>query len=888
MAMMHESLRVTFNQLRRQNPDHDIYALLSPLYKQAQHDITQEFLQNFNPEIFCAKLSKCTDDTIRILVDDSQQNPKDTFIIWAIGGYGRGELCPKSDLDCIIWGKPAIIGPLRQKIAYFFWNNGQKINIMDYPPGDMIKFANEDPQSATSLINARLIMGDYTMNRTQMARLHEYFQQTADELWAEKKRERASRCQNFPTRFMLEPNIKEGKGALRDVNFIEWAQFLLQFLPHRQHINQHFTSADQQMIQDGKWQILMFRILLHLVKPNISEILSFDDQRQIWQLCQQNPQWPEYMGEITQMMRQYFLTLQMVGAGIRKIFSCDEYIKITQNTPNQTIETAYGQFAIMDNRCQIDQEKLKEPTYFLDFLRFYGESPHKIHSLAYSILDNYHHHIPTLAQLGPAGIEKFMAVLCARGGAEKSLRLMKETGILGRLIPHFAYINGQMQFNAYHSYTTCEHTIRAIGILNDIELGQCPDNQKLAHAEMQKINHRHELYIALLYHDIAKGYSEDHCILGDKFARAFCPTIGFTPAQTELVAWLVRYHLSLSDRAFRRDLDDDLVIQECANFAKSPEHLRLLYILTIADITAVGPNIWNGWKANLLHKLYSRTMRKLNPIDDAPPPTAQNDKRYLQYCGGWGDEQCQILADIIPANVLYALDSEQMQRMGTFLLQCHSHQQQNGVEITHNNPDQISEIAIYTSDRTGLLSALSGVIALFGYNVMNARIHNLHGGMVLDIFKIQNQQGQILSSEGCDKLTAYIMRYLTNQFDIHQEIMKNSRPPLPHKHDAFAVIPAIDINNQASPEFTIIELHGRDRTGLLYCLCRILSNHACAVHFAKIASFGETAIDVFYITDNQGKKCTNSENNHQLQADLTNFLHFANDPKKPIFTYFNQ
>jgi [protein-PII] uridylyltransferase len=433
---------------------------------------------------------------------------------------------------------------------------------------------------------------------------------------------------------------------------------------------------------------------------------------------------------------------------------------------------------------------------------------------------------------------------------------MNEAGVFGRFVPDFGRVVAQMQYDMYHVYTVDEHSLFAIGMLHQIESGALKDELPLATSIFPAIDSRRVLYLAVLLHDIAKGRGGDHSILGAQVAEKLGPRFGFTAAETETVAWLVRWHLVMSNTAFKFDIDDPQTIQDFVERVQSPERLKLLFILTIADIRAVGPNVWNGWKAALLRELYHRATEVMSGGID---PAAQGQRVKAAQ-----EAVRKRLPDFAPAETdafiakgypLYWLsfDAETQERHARLVREADRAGAPLTVDTRVDAVRAVTEVTVYTADHPGLFSRIAGALALAGANIVDAKIHTLSNGMALDTFWVQDRSGGAFDQpQKLAKLSVLFENVLMGKVRPRVEFAAPEK--VPSRTRVFTVPPRVLIDNNASGTYTVIEVNGRDRPGLLYEVTRALTDLNLQISSAKISTYGEKVVDVFYVKDLFGHK----------------------------------
>jgi [protein-PII] uridylyltransferase len=469
----------------------------------------------------------------------------------------------------------------------------------------------------------------------------------------------------------------------------------------------------------------------------------------------------------------------------------------------------------------------------------------------------------------------FLDVLTSPRDPETILRWMNESGVFGRFVPDFRRVVAQMQFDMYHHYTVDEHSIRAIGLLTEIERGDHKEDHPLSSAIMRQIISRRVLYVAALLHDIAKGRGGDHSVLGAEIAVSLCPRLGMTAAETETVAWLVKNHLLMSATAFKRDLADFKTILDFAGVVQSPERLRLLLVLTVVDIRAVGPGIWNSWKRQLLSDLFEATeevlrlghkqrgrderiaAKKLALETALKLPLAQFAKHARRMSEAYWIAEPD---DIILRNARHLLANADADL---------------AIDACYYPDRGATLVTVYAADHPGLFYRIAGAIHLAGGNIIDARIHTSTDGMAVDNFLVQDPLGRPFREQGqLERLRELIEAALANRAQLAPKL--DNKPGALRRSDAFSVAPAVLVDNQASNRFTVLEVNARDRPALLYNLALAIFQSKLTLHSAHIATYGERAVDTFYVTDLFGGKIDAKPRLKQIETRLLEAASSAN------------
>src|SRR5471030_61532 len=435
---------------------------------------------------------------------------------------------------------------------------------------------------------------------------------------------------------------------------------------------------------------------------------------------------------------------------------------------------------------------------------------------------------------------------------------MNEAGVLGRFVPAFGRIVAMMQFNMYHHYTVDEHLLRCIGLLTDIERGN-NEEFTLANDLVRKIQpeHRRVLYVALFLHDIAKGRIEDHSIAGARVARRFCPRLGLSPAETETVAWLIENHLVMSTVAQSRDLTDRRTIENFAAVVQSLERMKLLTIITTADIRAVGPGVWNGWKAQLLRTLYYETEPALtggfSEVNRAQRVAiAQNE--FRQTLRHWSAKRLDAyIARLYPAYWL-KVDLQHKVEHAHFVIAAEDAGKTLATTVGFQG-GAVTELTVLAPDHPWLLSIIAGACAMAGANIVDAQIYTTTDGLALDTISLSREfERDEDEQRRANRIADSIEKALRGELRLPESLGARVAPK--GRIKAFALEPSVTINNQWSNRYTMMEVTGLDRTGLLYEMTTTLSKLNLNIASAHVATFGERVVDVFYLTDLMGAQIT--------------------------------
>ena len=832
----------------------------------------------------CAeRLCRLQDDIIRVLYDFAvrqlypSQAPSDAehMAVVATGGYGRGLMAPGSDIDLLFllpykqtaWGES-----VAEAILYCLWDMGLKVGHATRSIDECVRQAKADMTIRTAILESRFLLGDRKLYDELVTRFDKQVAQgTAAQFVTAKLAEREERHRRAgASRYLVEPNVKDGKGGLRDLHTLFWiAKYVYRVREPEELIERGvFDRQEYQLFrrcEDFLWGV---RCHLHFVTGRAEERLSFDLQRDI--AVRLGYTTHPGMRDVERFMKHYFLIAKDVG-DLTAIMCAELEARQAKDVPMlnrmvarfrrrpKRIALHAKDFVVDHNRISIADRKAfeRDPVNLIRIFHLAQRHGLDFHPDAMRLATRSLKLIDKSVREDEEANRLFLDILTAKNDTEVVLRRMNEVGVLGRFIPDFGRIVSMMQFNMYHHYTVDEHLLRCIGVLAEIEAGTNPDYglaNELAHTIQPE--HREVLYVALFLHDIAKGRIEDHSIAGARIARRLGPRFGLSPADTETVAWLIEQHLTMSSIAQSRDLSDRRTIENFSPIVQSLERMKLLTILTTADIRAVGPGVWNGWKAQLLRALYYETEPALtggfSEVDRARR-VAIAQAEFRAELKDWTPEQIdRYVARHYPAYWL-KVDIAQKLAHARFLRSAEEAAKTLATAVAYDAARGVTILTVLAPDHPWLLSVIAGACAMTGANIVDAQIFTTTDGLALDTIAVSREFDRD-EDEGrrAIRIADAIERALRGDLRLPDVVSK--RAPPKGRIKAFAVEPEVSINNQWSNRYTVVEVSGLDRPGLLYELTTTLSRLNLNIASAHVATFGERAVDVFYVTDLLGAK----------------------------------
>ena len=798
--------------------------------------------------------------------------------VLAVGGYGRAEMAPHSDVD-LLFLTPWKITPWAESVIesmlYMLWDLRLKVGHASRTVKDCPRLGREDITIRTALLEYRFVAGHAPLAEDLGERLwNDLFRNTGPEFIEAKLAERAERHRRQGgQRYVLEPNVKEGKGGLRDLQTLYWIGKYLHRVPSPEGLVAAglFTQEEFETFARAETFLWAVRCHMHYATKRATDQLTFDLQVEV----------AERMGyadaggrrAVEHFMQDYFRHATRVGE-LTRIFLTE--LEARHAKPEASIKGLFRRkkrvrpgLKLVQGRIDVDS-----PSDFvadkLNLLRIFEEAlrtGYLLHPDAMRLIAANLNRIDDEMRSDPEAVHIFLDLLLKHGNPERALRRMNELGVLGAFIPEFEPIVAMMQFNVYHHYTVDEHTIQCISTLAQIERGELIEELPVTSRILTDGVNRRILYMALFLHDMGKGRPEDHAILGAQIARRVAPRLGLSAEESETVEWLVRYHLLMSDIAQKRDLSDPRTVRDFAKAVKTRERLDLLTVLTVCDIRGVGPGTWNNWKAMLLRQLYRDTAAALEGGLESLNRAQREDeaKRALRdVLSDW--EQKDLRAETARHYAPYwqGLTTETQAVFARLL---------RGLRDDEIRIDLHPEVArdatracFALADHPGIFSRLAGALALVGANVVDARTYTSKDGYATAVFWIQDVEGKPYEVAKLPRLRGMIDKTLNGEIKARDAL--KDRDKVRKRESQFRFPTHIVFDNEGSEIYTIIEVDTRDRPGLLFDLTRTLAVNNIYIASAVIATYGAQVVDTFYVKDMFGLKLHTKSRQEALERKL--------------------
>ncbi len=864
-------------------------------FAEARAQVKERMESGTTPGVAVARaLSALQDTTIQVIFDFavrhfySAPNPtkSERLAIVATGGYGRGLLAPFSDID-LLFIRPFKETPWDESVIEFIlhmlWDMGLKVGHATRSIPECVRLGKQDFTIRTSLLEARYLWGD-----------HELFDELRQKFWSDiatgkgqdfvdaKLGERDERHRRHgESRYLVEPNVKDGKGGLRDLQTFYW---IGKYLYHVEDINDlvhHgvFTKEEYKTLQKAEAFLWTVRCHLHYLAGRAEERLSFDMQPELAKRFGYSDE--NLHRAVERFMRSYFLVAKDVG-DLTRIFCAALEEQHRKTHPSLLrllpgllkLRTPADDFYIEQGRLTARSGLFRENP--INLIRLFHVADAKGVDIHPATLRNVTRQLDLIDENlrnDPQANRLFLDILCSRRNPDQALRRMNEAGVMGRLMPEFGRVVALMQFNMYHHYTVDEHLLMAVGNLARIERGDLRAELPLVSELIKRVKSREVLFVSILLHDMAKGLPGDHSDIGAALAESVCPRLGLSPSDTATVSWLVRHHLTMSDAAQKRDVSDPRTVQNFVEIVQTPERLRLLLILTVADIRAVGPGVWNGWKAQLLRELYFEAETLMSGGDSTPARSAriEDAKRDLEARLKDFPEGARRRAVTRHYDAYwFAFDADELEFQARLMKTADEKGEKLALGALADPSNTVTEIVIYTPDHPGLFSRLAGAISVSNGSIVGAKIFTTSDGYALDVFRVQDASGGPFGDGGrIERLRQTIAKTLAGEI-LPRAVFAKRAPG--RRAAAFKTRSRVIFDNEASTVSTVIEVESLDRVGLLYEITRALFVTGLSISSAIVATYGELAVDVFYVRDGFGHKVIHPERLAAIEERLMKAL----------------
>ena len=820
---------------------------------------------HLSPKELLREYSDMVDGLVRKAFRKAQSSvPSPSVCLLAVGGYGRAELAPYSDIDLLLLhssSNKSDLPPLVERTLYPLWDLGLDVSCSSRSIAECLKMAQSDLHVKTGLIDGRYLDGEYEFFRILFGLftrkvIHRRVRQFAEALI----KDLHLRHQKYEDPvYVLEPNVKEGEGGLRDFQIGRW-------LIRAKHKTDRWDSIlfpDQSRILDRSLQFLLaLRNELHLLSGRKQDDLTFELQEKIAPILG----FSSGTRGIEDMMRQYHLSTQKIlnfvtGVSDRILSEPSSSRKVLFFFKRGKIDPffgiSHGELHLLDP-VAFKREPPQLMTLFKHCQNYRIEMDYQTEEAVVEALPFIDDHFRTSESVN----RTFLSILKKGDGVGAILKKMHELGLLSRYIPEFSEIEGKVHYDLYHVHPVDIHSILAVEELEKLRMGSYQKDYPLLTSLIGEIEKPEILFLTALLHDIGKGMEGDHSLIGAELAKGIGGRMGHSSEERELIHFLVSHHLFMLETAFRRDLHDEQAIERFAQQVKNPKQLRMLTLLTFADIKAVGPEAWTDWKNSLLMELFLKTSHFF-----------ERDEEIKQFSEE--NELIERLGELLPPAIL----SEYTEYLPARYLSCYPLKQiAHHIEMARFlgkgslfveweiEQGMRARVTVCTRDRYGLFSKIAGSMFLNRLNILEAQIHTWANGVALDTFYVEDATAE--AERRLEQFKKDLEDILSGTASLKDLISQRKETNWIQQKVIPRVSAEVKVDNQDSDFYTIIEVTGEDRLGILYEITQALTDHGCDIHFARISTLGNRIVDVFYVQDEWGEKIEGKDRTDRLQQTL--------------------
>ncbi len=864
-------------------------------------EIRNNFIKSSDGTYVLGLNSFLTDNLIKFLFQLSIKNYSfevNDLCIIALGGYGRGEMAPHSDVDILFLIPENLennknIKNCIENILYYLWDLGFSVGHSSQTLKEVLNHSKKDLNLLTSLLDKRYIIG----NKKSFFNLKKSFSEfvlksNSFNFVRNKLLESEKRHLRFGgSRYVVEPNVKEGKGGIRDLQTLIW---IAKFVYNSDSIIKlletgAFLKSELLSFADSQRFLFSVRCHLHFRSEREDDNLAMDSQIEIANLM--NFREKDNQSNVERFMKRYFLATKSVG-DLTRIFcsAIEEDLKkpLRLNFFSQSISDIPQPFVIKNKRISINKKDFfnQNPTNIFKLFHLSHFKKIEIHPKTLRQVTGCIKSIKKSTALNAENNKLFLEIIISNDDPTKILRLMNECKILGRIIPEFQKIVGLIQYDMYHHYTVDEHTIFTISNIHSFKKGDFNNVSNLGTKVIGQIEFLDPLIIALLLHDIAKAEKGDHSVNGANLARTICKRFNIESNQIKTISWLILNHLLLSKTAFKYDLNDEKVIENCAKKIKTMDKLNYLLVLTICDIKAVGPKIWNDWKKALIHELYIKVSSN---ILSKKISNSKGDKiltKELLYKEllnrKWDEKQINNYCAKFNINYWKTFNIEAINKHLNIFNNMLRSEKKYKLQISFTKKLNATELIVIAPDHYGLFSKIVGIVTSCGFDIFSAKIFTCNDGFAVDTFFLQDKyKNGIIEQRIIDRFLKSLSEGLEGKYNFEIEI-KNRWKEIPKRFRDIRVPSRVFLDNDVSSHFTVIEINCKNAPGVLYTITKKIVDLGIQINSATISTYGNRVIDIFYIKNIFGEKITSKNEIEKVQNSLLNIINEPDPTNKLI------
>jgi [protein-PII] uridylyltransferase len=789
------------------------------------------------------------------------------FALLAVGGYGRCELFPFSDIDLLILYEPEVedkVSRVAEAVLYPLWDAGLEVGHGVRTPAACLADAEKDYFFQVALLDARFLAGAPALfDNLRQAFDQRFIQGKRQEFYATMLEHRRIRHERFGQHsFMLEPQIKESRGGLRDIQAMLWTAKVVFGLSDTNALEDAgLLTPEERRTLDEAWdQLIRIRNRLHYLSNRKNDQLHFEHQEEMALAFGYKNQQDFLSVEI--FMRDVYGAMHTIATDTSLFF--EHVDEVLGNTGSQT------QDQLLEPGIELRRGRIHHHT--VDFsdnksllLKIFDQAARlgvPIHYRTKRLIRDSLHLIDDRFRGSRRMAKLFLNLLQEARNPLPLLETLLETKILAAYIPEFTTVISLTQHDVYHSFTVDIHLLHTVAELHKLK-------QEMVHI-FEEVHTPHILFLAALLHDIGKGHGKDHAERGAQTAAVIGKRMGLDSTEVNSLAFLIRYHLFLPNTALRRDLEDEAFLLHCAGQVRNLENLAMLYLLSIADARATGPNAWNDWKAALLLELYLKVAHLLGSNDPTTPDRKQGAEWMRQRLRGLLGAASDPVMEILPDDYLLSFSPENV-------VQHIEHRRElrnSPILVFPERRDDCWTILIMANDQPGLLAKICAILALHNLQILSAQIFTWPDGTVVDSFDVSSLVEEEYANQDWNAFRAEMERAMNQRVGLEHRL---SRKPLPigqarHTPKTRRSAQAI-IDNDTSERFSIVEVYADDRAGLLYDITKTLSDFGINIYRAKIGTRADQVVDVFYVLDGTGNKITDGVLQEEIRQSLLHVAH---------------
>ena len=783
----------------------------------------------------------------------------------AQGGYGRGELNPSSDIDLLVLypHRPdAFVETVAEKVLYALWDTGLTVGHALRNRRDCVKLGGKDLKVKTALLDTRFLAGDRKLYDEFAAAMEsELLKRNATRFFRDKVAESEERHRKYgDSVYLVEPHIKEGEGGLRDIHTAMWlakVKYVVRDL-HDLMAKGVLTEREHGEIAAARDFLWRVRNALHFLSGQHLDQLTFEFQERI--AADLGYRDEGHRKGVEDFMRDYYLNARTVNR-----FSDDIIARCTERSSPSFIGRLGGRSIRPGVRIVANELVVGDPTAFRAdpslLLRIFADvqrhgvrfsaATRRLIRASASLIDDR-------LRSDPAAARAFLDVLGWPHGVHQTLHEMHELDVLDAYLPEFAHLRCMAQYDRYHIYTVDEHTLRAVNRLEQLLHGEFKKEAPLLTQVMRDVDNVEVLYLAMLFHDAGKGLGGDHSNKGAALARGVAERLGVNRDDIAQLELLVRHHLLMHQLATRRDIHDPKLVGEFARTVGTPSALQKLYVLTFGDLGATNPKLWNSWQDMLLGELYGLTLESFErgiTIERAQAERAARVRARVAAAIGVaaGETLQRFLADMPDRYFLTTPEEDIPQHFE--LVRRHA-EGPLVTSVAHFPEREFSEFTVVTRDAPGLFAKLTGVLRAHGMSIGTARIATGGSGIVVDVFRVTHLDGAVIArdDERWERIQVAVGKVLVGELDVEEMVARAGRPSVLGEKIVPRMPTKVEIDNHVSEDFTVIDVFTVDRVGILFAIANALYHLDLSIHLAKITTSVDRVLDVFYVTDHEGRK----------------------------------